>query len=294
MIQYILSFLGFALVLNQFRKLYFRLLPFFTTPTDIQKLYGNEKKDAWALITGSSEGIGKEWAIQLSQKGFNIILISRSYDKLESVSKCLNPLVKFKIITQDFTKSNEDNFFENLLKQLSDFEISIIVNNVGVIDIQEYTDIPENLIRSHITVIKQKKYDIIKKKRKAQIISMSSYAQEYPNPYYNIYSSSKAFIQYLFTSLKHSKHNNHVQFTTFRPFYIKTAMVNYKSLPFTITPQFFIKSCINVLGKTSDSNGTLIHEIFSYISSLLPDFIKDIIFPLVSKQAMYQLEFKKR
>jgi len=37
------------------------------------------------VITGATDGIGKEWANQLAEKGFKIVLVSRSQSKLEAV-----------------------------------------------------------------------------------------------------------------------------------------------------------------------------------------------------------------
>lgn len=40
----------------------------------------------WALITGASEGLGKEFALQLAERGtHNLVLAARSVDKLDSV-----------------------------------------------------------------------------------------------------------------------------------------------------------------------------------------------------------------
>ena len=43
----------------------------------------------WVIITGASDGIGKEYAFQLAAKGFNICLIGRNYEKLEDVSNTI-------------------------------------------------------------------------------------------------------------------------------------------------------------------------------------------------------------
>lgn len=37
---------------------------------------------SWAVITGASDGLGKEFALQLARSGFNILLVSRTASKL--------------------------------------------------------------------------------------------------------------------------------------------------------------------------------------------------------------------
>jgi len=40
-------------------------------------------KGTWALVTGSTDGIGLEFARQLAREGFNICLVSRTESKLK-------------------------------------------------------------------------------------------------------------------------------------------------------------------------------------------------------------------
>ena len=42
---------------------------------------------SFALITGSSDGIGEEYAKVLASQGFNIILVSRTLSKMEKVKQ---------------------------------------------------------------------------------------------------------------------------------------------------------------------------------------------------------------
>ena len=42
---------------------------------DLASRYG---KGSWALITGASDGIGKEYALELAKEGFNIVLMGRN------------------------------------------------------------------------------------------------------------------------------------------------------------------------------------------------------------------------
>uniref|UniRef100_A0A8C3YU40 Very-long-chain 3-oxoacyl-CoA reductase n=1 Tax=Catagonus wagneri TaxID=51154 RepID=A0A8C3YU40_9CETA len=44
----------------------------------------------WAVVTGSTDGIGKSYAEELAKCGMKIVLISRSQDKLDQVSREIN------------------------------------------------------------------------------------------------------------------------------------------------------------------------------------------------------------
>lgn len=52
--------------------------PFVVPRFNLLKRYGG----GWALVTGGSEGIGFAIAEELAKDGFNIILVSRSKEKL--------------------------------------------------------------------------------------------------------------------------------------------------------------------------------------------------------------------
>ena len=43
----------------------------------------------WAVVTGAGDGIGEQMCYELAKEGFNIILISRTYDKLEMVKQVI-------------------------------------------------------------------------------------------------------------------------------------------------------------------------------------------------------------
>jgi len=62
----------------------------------LRALYKGGQRD-FALVTGSSDGLGRVMALQLAKYGFNLVLVSRSADKLEKVrAECqsLNPAVE--------------------------------------------------------------------------------------------------------------------------------------------------------------------------------------------------------
>lgn len=46
-------------------------------------------KGQWVLITGGSEGLGREFASQLAARGMNIIIVGRHQYKLQTVAEAL-------------------------------------------------------------------------------------------------------------------------------------------------------------------------------------------------------------
>ena len=57
-------------------------------PKDILTSYTHDRTP-WALVTGCTSGIGEELAHQLASKGFNIVLVSRSMERLLKVQQSI-------------------------------------------------------------------------------------------------------------------------------------------------------------------------------------------------------------
>ena len=62
--------------------------------------------DATALITGSSGGIGEEFAVQFARRRVNLILVARRADKLAELRTrllALSPGIEVDVITADLS-----------------------------------------------------------------------------------------------------------------------------------------------------------------------------------------------
>lgn len=79
------------------------------------------------MVTGSTDGIGKAYAKELAARGINLILISRTLERLEDTKNEIlefNPKVEVKIISADFSKGREN--FAKIESQLKDIPIGIL------------------------------------------------------------------------------------------------------------------------------------------------------------------------
>lgn len=182
-------------------------------PVDYKK-YGS-KAGAWALVTGATAGLGEEFAYQLASKGFNIIVLSRSREKLENVEK--NIREKYKVQTRNFVMdvaNATDSDYEALANYVADVKLSILINNVGVshnmpvpfseTDIKELKSIIDInntgtlritkavLPRMESVVSKSNKQDMVSR---GLIINMGSFAGLIPTGLLATYAGSKAFLQ---------------------------------------------------------------------------------------------------
>ncbi|KZV96284.1 NAD(P)-binding protein [Exidia glandulosa HHB12029] len=91
-------------------------------------------KGTWAVITGASGGIGREFSLQLAKKGFNIVLISRTPSKLDAVAKEITnlPGVTVSTITHpiDFSTAG-DAEWKALTDVLAPLDIGLLLNNAA-------------------------------------------------------------------------------------------------------------------------------------------------------------------
>jgi len=79
-----------------------------------------------ALVTGASNGIGKEMAIYLSELGYDLVVVARSGNKLLELKEELNT----KVTVFEYDLSILDNCYK-LYEELKDEKIDIVINNAG-------------------------------------------------------------------------------------------------------------------------------------------------------------------
>lgn len=154
-----------------------------------------------ALITGASSGIGKDLAINLSNMGYDVILVARKKKRLEEVAKLCN--TKTEIYVIDLSNA------ENCKKLFNDHkDIDILINNAGFGLFGEFkdTDLDKELNMIDVNVkamhILTKLYlnEMIKKDN-GRILNVASTAAFLPGPLMNTYYSTKSYVFKLTTAL---------------------------------------------------------------------------------------------
>jgi 3-oxoacyl-[acyl-carrier protein] reductase len=97
-----------------------------------------------ALVTGSGRGIGKETAVLLSKKGFNLIICSRSQNDIDSVVKEIKSFGNNRIIGRECDVSISSQVNALVSEALDIYgRIDVLVNNAGISYVKKLIDTTE-------------------------------------------------------------------------------------------------------------------------------------------------------
>jgi len=196
-----------------------------------------------ALITGASSGIGRDMAKCLAQKGYDLVLVARNTEKLESLEKeILNnqpknkKKIKVEVIPMDL--SVEENCID-LHKRVQD--VDILINNAGFGDCGYFTETDLNkelqMIKTNITAyhILTKLYlQNMKIKGRGRILNVASIAGFMPGPLMATYYATKAYIVRLSESIREElkKEKSKVQISILCPGPVATNFNNVANVKF--------------------------------------------------------------
>ncbi len=113
----------------------------------------------WALVTGASSGIGKEFARQIAASGINVVLVARREKLLEEVGQGLaNGFnVQYRNVVADLS---QEGFLDKLAEATNDLDIGLVVSNAGTGNPGEFLKLDRQLHRTTLRVSTMAHLDI--------------------------------------------------------------------------------------------------------------------------------------
>jgi hypothetical protein len=87
-----------------------------------------ERFGPWALVTGASSGIGREFARQLAAAGLNTVLVARRLELLEEAGHAFAREfgVQYRAVQADLS---DENFIGTIKEATQDLDIGLVVSN---------------------------------------------------------------------------------------------------------------------------------------------------------------------
>jgi 17beta-estradiol 17-dehydrogenase / very-long-chain 3-oxoacyl-CoA reductase len=246
-------------------------------------------KNTWALVTGATDGIGKGMCEALALEGFNIILVSRTLEKLKKVASELQELnkdIKTHVVAYDFSQKKSLDDYKTVLKDVFDqFEVSILVNDVGVtvptffhkMNVEEIYDIV-SINTMPQTILTKFFLDKVLKtpEKRTAIINLSSSSAAYPARAMSIYTATKAYDDYLSRSLAEDFVGK-IDIISIKPYFVATGLskVTIKDGGLSvITGRQCGEATLDRLGYEKHCAGHWKHELLhAVMTNLIPNFL---------------------
>jgi len=167
-------------------------------------------KDPWAVVTGSTDGIGKETATVLLSKGFNALIHGRNPTKLSetlNTLQILHPKRRVSSVLADFSTPTPENIFA-IPSYISsnNLRVTLFINNAAAVGgrLAAFSDMPseaiDRMLNTGVVFLTKLCHEVIplmKEDRvggKAMMVNIGSAAGEYPTPFVSVYSGTKGYL----------------------------------------------------------------------------------------------------
>ena len=223
------------------------------------------KPGTWAVVTGASDGLGKEFALQLAAKGFNLVLVSRTQSKLETLAteieaKFPSKRIETKILAMDYTR-NDDDDYQKLRQLISGLDVGILVNNVGLshsIPVP-FMQTPAQELQDIVTInclgtlkTTQTVVPIMQQRKNGLVLTMGSMGGWTSTPLLATYSGSKAFLQQWSTAMAEELKPQGIDVQFVLSYLVTTAMSKVRRSSVMIpNARSFVKAALGKIGTGS-------------------------------------------
>lgn len=159
------------------------------------------KNGKYALVTGASSGLGKEFAIQNAIRGRNLLLFALPGSNIDAFATDIMTEYGIDVKGFELNMTDIEVLKEKVNSLLQDYEIDFLINNAGVGGTSVITEIsPEQIdgiIQLNVkstTLLTCMMIPHMLRQKQAYILNVSSMAAFTPIAYKTVYPASKAFI----------------------------------------------------------------------------------------------------
>jgi short-subunit dehydrogenase len=184
----------------------------------------NHPAGGTALVTGASSGIGAIYADRLAHRGYNLILVARNRERLDSLARRLSDETgrTIEVVAADLNDKADLARVEKVLR--TDSSISLLVNNAGLgatatlldADVDKMTD----MIGLNVTALTRLTYAAAPEmvaRGGGTIINIASIVAIAPFSLNGVYGASKAFVLALSRSLEQELGDKNIRVQTVLP-----------------------------------------------------------------------------
>lgn len=182
-------------------------------------------KGKTAVVTGASSGIGLGYALELANRGANLVLVARNQKQLERLAaeiKAVND-VRIDVIALDLSKPTSGQELIDSMKKLK-LSADVLINNAGFGTNQRVAKEDRNTVQQEITLNVITLVDLttavlpeMLTKDFGVIVNIGSTASFQPVPGMAVYAATKAFVRSFTSALWCEVKGTNVRVLTVNP-----------------------------------------------------------------------------
>jgi short-subunit dehydrogenase len=179
-----------------------------------------------ALITGASRGIGRELALGLAQRGYDLLVVARSESQLQALAHEVHTTHQRQThaLALDLTQPDAASQVATWVSQHAPGGLAVLVNNAGYglwgrfekLSLEEQM----NMLQLNLTLPVQLTYALLPLLRQAPrgyILNVASTAAYQAVPSLTVYAASKAFILSFSRGLRYELKDTSISVTCLSP-----------------------------------------------------------------------------
>jgi uncharacterized protein len=181
----------------------------------------------WAIVTGASSGLGREFALALAERGRPVLAVARREDRLrllaEEVQARGGQLES--LIADLSTREGVDA----VLTRASGFDVDLLVNNAGLATYGAFATLSGEreleLVRTNVEAVVALTHGLLPamiEGARGGVINVASQMAFQPMPYFASYAASKAFVLSFSEALAEELRGTGVRVTAVAPGFVNT------------------------------------------------------------------------
>ena len=246
------------------------------------------KKTHFAIVTGASSGMGVEFARQLAQRGYNLLIVSNE-ERIHEVAKELTDtgegLQVIGLVMDLGKQSSARELYE--YAHAHEMEVEVLVNNAGVYHDRDILDDSEGftslIINLHMYTPAMLCYlfgQDMKARRKGYILNVCSVTDKMAAQRLGTYGGTKAFLSHFTRALHIELRQYGVHVTNVRPGAVDTGLYNIKPaftklgkcLGIIVSPQTLARRGLRAMfrGRAKTTVPTVFWRALTFLITLIP------------------------
>jgi short-subunit dehydrogenase len=207
------------------------------------------KHPGTALITGASTGIGATYADRLARRGYDLILVARNRERLDTLARRITNQTQrsVEVLPADLNDRADLERVETKLR--SDASITMLVNNAGTAALAPLADSDvqqlQSMIELNVTALMRLTAAVVPSfitRNSGAIINISSIVGVAPELLNGVYGGTKAFVLAFSQSLRHELSDQGIQVQVVLPGATATDLWSLAGRPVEHLPQEIVMS----------------------------------------------------